>query len=65
MTTLTVNGMNCGSCVRKVTNAILELDPAAQCSVDLADKSVQTNANASLDKITAAIKAAGYDVASA
>lgn len=65
MTTLTVTGMNCGSCVDRVTNAILELDPAAYCSVDLADKRVETSANASIEDITAAIKAAGYDVGSA
>lgn len=65
MTTLTVDGMNCGSCVRIVTNAILELDPAAQCSIDLASKSLQTDANASLDEITAAIRGAGYKVAQA
>ncbi|MGQ7828806.1 heavy-metal-associated domain-containing protein [Altererythrobacter sp. Z27] len=61
MTTLTVSGMNCASCVRTITNAVQGLDPAAMVAVNLADKSVQTNANVTLEALKAAVEAAGYN----
>ncbi|QKG72554.1 heavy-metal-associated domain-containing protein [Erythrobacter mangrovi] len=61
MTTFTVNGMNCASCVHRVTSAVQELDPEAMVAVDLAGKTVQTDASASLEAIKSAIENAGYE----
>ncbi len=57
-----VSGMTCGHCVRAVTDAIKEIDPAAVVQVDLGQKSVVVQSAADRAKLGAAIAEAGYDV---
>ncbi|MCZ2498620.1 copper chaperone [Xylophilus sp. Kf1] len=57
-----VEGMSCQHCVRAVTQAVEDLDPAADVSVDLASGRVDVQATASRDTIRQAIADAGYTV---
>ena len=59
---LTVEGMSCGHCVGRVTKAVQGIDDAAKVSVDLPTKRVSIDSTADLDRIVAAIDAAGYPV---
>lgn len=59
----TVSGMSCGHCVRAVTEAVKEVDPAAGVQVDLGHKSVVVQSGADRAKLGDAIAAAGYEVA--
>ena len=59
-----VAGMHCDGCVRAVTNAIHQLAPAADVSVDLAAGRV-TVVGADADLIREAVTAAGFDYAGA
>jgi copper chaperone len=63
-TTHRVAGMRCDGCVRAVTNAIHELAPAADVSVDLAAGRV-TVVGAEANLIREAVTAAGFDYAGA
>lgn len=61
MITLTVEGMNCGSCARSITRVIQQMDAGAKVVVELAAKKVMIDA----DKLTAeqiipVINQAGY-----
>lgn len=58
----TVSGMTCGHCVRAVTVAIQEIDPAAVVRVDLAAGLVTAHTGAASDRIAAAIRGEGYTV---
>ncbi|MFC5512752.1 heavy metal translocating P-type ATPase [Massilia jejuensis] len=62
MLELTVEGMSCGHCVARVTKTVQALDPAAQVQIDLATKNVRIDSSAGLERIAAAIDAAGYPV---
>lgn len=67
-TTLKVNGMTCGHCVKAVTEELTALDGVSDVDVDLAPESVSTvtvtsTAPLSDDDIAAAIDEAGYDLA--
>ena len=58
-----VNGMSCDHCVRSVTDAVTQLDPAAVVEVDLAGKRVRVQSSkADPASVQAAIAAAGYEV---
>ncbi|MCA1245728.1 heavy metal translocating P-type ATPase [Massilia sp. MS-15] len=59
---LTVEDMSCGHCVGRVTKAVQGIDPAAQVAVDLPAKRVRIDSEADLERIVAAIDAAGYPV---
>lgn len=59
---LTVEDMSCGHCVGRVTKAVQGIDEAAKVSVDLPSKRVSIDSDADLDRIVAAIDAAGYPV---
>jgi Cu+-exporting ATPase len=59
---LTVEGMSCGHCVGRVTQSVQAVDQQAKVTVDLPTKKVQIDSQADLDKIAAAIDAAGYPV---
>lgn len=58
----TVRGMSCGHCVRAVTTALQEADPAAVVQVDLSHKSVVVRSETDRAKLGEAITAAGYEV---
>lgn len=62
---LQVENMSCGHCVRAVTEAVQEVDAAAQVTVDLAGKKVTIDSTAALPAISTAIEEAGYPVKAA
>ncbi len=62
MVELKVGGMTCNHCVRAVTQALQELDPAARVEVDLAAGQVRVESTATSAQLAAAISEAGYEV---
>lgn len=58
-----VDGMSCQHCVRAVTQAIEDLDPAAEVKVDLASGRVDVAAESPREAIRQAIQDAGYTAA--
>jgi copper chaperone len=60
--TLTVEGMNCGHCVKAVTAAIQAQDPAAAVVVDLAAGTVTAGTALSRQAVAMAVEAEGYTV---
>jgi copper chaperone len=52
--------MTCGHCVKKVTEAVRSVDPAAQVQADLATHSIDIVSTAEATSLSAAIAAAGY-----
>lgn len=63
MLTLKIPRMSCGGCASSIEKAVKGADPAAQVTVDLAARTVAVATTADPSRITAAIKAAGYDAA--
>lgn len=59
---LQVEEMSCGHCVSAVTKSVQAIDAQAKVEVDLAERKVRVQSVAELDKIAAAIVAAGYPV---
>jgi len=58
-----VEGMTCQHCVRSVQEAIEDLDPAAQVTVDLASGRVDVSGGPARETIRQAIVDAGYRTA--
>ncbi|WET11311.1 MULTISPECIES: heavy-metal-associated domain-containing protein [unclassified Pseudomonas] len=63
MQVFNVEGMTCGHCVRAVTQAVQNQDPAAEVNVDLAAKQVSVQSQLSRDVIAGLIREEGYSVA--
>ena len=61
---LTVDGMSCNHCVGRVTKAVQALDADARVAIDLPTAKVRIDSQAGLERIVAAIDAAGYPVTS-
>ena len=59
---LIVEGMSCGHCVGRVTKSVQEVDRDAKVVIDLPTKKVRIDSQLDLDRIAAAIDAAGYPV---
>ncbi|RBA24706.1 heavy-metal-associated domain-containing protein [Herminiimonas fonticola] len=59
---LQVEEMSCGHCASTVTKSVQAVDAQARVEVDLALRKVRVQSTAELDKIAAAIVAAGYPV---
>jgi copper chaperone CopZ len=59
---LQVEKMSCGHCASTVTKSVQAIDAQAKVEVDLAQRKVRVQSTAELDKIAAAIVAAGYPV---
>lgn len=59
----TVQGMNCGHCVKAVTQAVQALDPQAQVQVDLPSQKVEVQSTQPREAIAAAIVEEGYVIA--
>lgn len=59
---LTVEGMRCGGCARRVSKSIQGTDADANVTVDLETKQVRIDSTASLDSIQSAITQAGYSI---
>lgn len=55
-----VQGMTCGHCVRAVTEAIRNDDPAANVNVDLSAARVQVDSSLSAQRIIELISEEGY-----
>lgn len=55
-----IAALSCGHCVRAVTEAVHEVDPAARVDVDLARKHVTVQTAAERAKVVAALAEAGY-----
>ncbi len=64
MQSFDVQGMTCGHCVRAVTTAIGQIDPAAKVDIDLDAGRVRvSNASASAADLLRAIQSEGYRAA--
>lgn len=59
---LTVASMVCEACAETVKKAVIAQEPEAEVSVNLADKKVTVETNASENEIKQAIVAAGHTV---
>ena len=57
---LKVEGMTCGRCVARVTQAVKSVDPAARVEVDLAGRRVKLESGCALADIAEALAEAGY-----
>ena len=55
-----VEAMSCGHCVRAVTEALQEVDPAATVEVDLARKTVRVESTRPRAALAQALAEAGY-----
>ena len=60
MQTFTLPQMTCGHCVRAVTQAVHEADPAAQLTFDLPTHQVQVQTTAARAELVALLTQAGY-----
>lgn len=56
----TVPGMTCGGCARRVTNAILSVDPTAEVITDPPTHDVKVHTRADERALVAALAEAGY-----
>ena len=55
-----IPAMSCGHCVRAITEAVQQADPAAQVTVDLPTKQVTVQSTQPRDALAHALKEAGY-----
>ena len=55
-----IPAMSCGHCVRAITEAVQQADPAAQVTVDLPTKHVTVQTTHGRDAMAAALTGAGY-----
>ena len=61
--TFTVTGMTCGHCEKAVTQAVLDVDPQAQVTIDRSANRVEVQTHAARDALAQAIAEEGYAVA--
>lgn len=60
MITFNIPNLSCGHCVRAVTEAIQEIDPAAVVTVDIAAKTASVDSSADPATLRAKLDAEGY-----
>ncbi len=60
MVAFNVQGMSCGHCVRAISEAVHQVDPQADTTVDLAAGTVLIESGADVSLLRRAIEAAGY-----
>ncbi len=60
MLTLSIPAISCGHCVRAITDAIHELDPAAKVEVDIAARSAVIDTSADSAAVRDKLAAEGY-----
>ncbi len=60
MTEFNVQGMRCGGCASRVTEAVQAVDSLARVEVDLARQTVSVDSTVDRDILTGALKSAGY-----
>lgn len=63
MIELTLPAINCGHCVKAVTQAVQALDPGATVQVDIASKRVQIESTLPREQLEAALREEGYPAA--
>ncbi len=61
--TFTVTGMTCGHCEKAVTQAVKQLDPQAEVTIDRAINKVEVDSTQARDLLAKAIAEEGYAVA--
>ena len=61
--TFTVTGMTCGHCEKAVVQALQQVDPQAQVSIDRAQNRVQVDSDQARETLAKAIADEGYAVA--
>ena len=61
--TFTVTGMTCGHCEKAVTQAVKQLDPQAEVTIDRAVNKVEVDSTQARDLLAKAIAEEGYAVA--
>ncbi len=61
--TFTVTGMTCGHCEKAVVQALRQVDPQAQVSIDRTQNRVQVESTQSREALAKAIAEEGYAVA--
>ena len=59
---LTLPTMTCGHCVKAVTQAVQELDPQAQVSIDLPSHRVSVQTTQDRQAVISALAEAGYEL---
>ncbi len=60
MQTFHVPDMTCGGCVRAITNAVKEADPAAEIAADVPTHLVRIDSAKPAEALLAAIREAGF-----
>lgn len=65
MTTYKVEKMSCGHCTSAIEKSIRSVDPGAQVTCDLSDRTVRVDSALDDDAIRSAIRQAGYEPAAA
>lgn len=55
-----IPNMTCGHCVKAVTQAVQQADPAARLQIDLATKQVQVETTLARERVVAQLAEAGY-----
>ncbi|WP_426195205.1 heavy-metal-associated domain-containing protein [Massilia sp. DWR3-1-1] len=65
MLTLQIPAISCGHCARAITEAVLELDPAAQVMIDIDRKQASINTSAATAAILARLDDEGYPATAA
>ena len=58
--TLRIEKMHCGSCAKRVTNAILGVEPSADIKIDIEGRTVIVAPAAKAEEMLSALEAAGY-----
>ena len=58
--TLKIEKMHCGSCAKRVTNAILGVEPSADITIDIEGRKVTVAPAAKAEEMLSALEAAGY-----
>lgn len=62
-TTFKLPDMTCGGCVRKVTQAVQRVDPAARVTADLPSQQVQVASETPREQLAQALREAGFEPA--
>lgn len=60
MVAFNVQGMSCGHCVRAISEAVRQVDPHADTTVELAAGTVSIESGADVSLLRQAVEAAGY-----
>lgn len=56
----TLPSMNCGSCIKRITSALLAIDPKAEINADLPTHRLTVTSDAAADPLRLALVQAGY-----